>query len=477
MSTSSNLTLRAPFAVTGATRMSGPVLLLATVIWSLGSLAAKGEERRAGLHAESAKNSVPSARDLLGSPAIAPLAKQPHAKIIVDPPLAEQLANGIAVIQYRIENLRVMPVFGPEALAISPRIGHIHVTVDDAPWVWGVWHGTNGGEMILGPFPPGPHKVLFELENPIHEPIARRVVQFDVPQRTDSTSKRTQSTRNTPEVVPSASLPPAKFLVEAPLPDELARGLVIIKYRTENVQLLPVYGPAAAFVLPRIGHVHITVDDAPWHWADATGQPVVVNGLPPGPHKIRIDLVDANHQPLAQEVVKFDIAPRSVANNKPKVSTFEFSCNGNLKRPPVGYRKWVQIGTPLALHEGEAQEFHAVYMDPLTFTHFEKTGQIRDGAIVVKEASGVGSRESAAGKGYFMGEMTGLQASIKDSSRFKDEPGQWGYFDFGNKYPLRDEASKKPVAACNKCHADNAKTDWVFSQYYPVLRGATPHTN
>ena len=35
------------------------------------------------------------------------------------------------------------------------------------------------------------------------------------------------------------------------------------------------------------------------------------------------------------------------------------------------------------------------------------------------------------------------------------------------------EVSKNTVAACNQCHEDNAKKDdWVFSQYYPVLRAA-----
>ena len=55
-------------------------------------------------------------------------------RIVIDPPLADSLAHGRVVIQYRAENLRIVPVFGPNALDVSPRIGHIHVTVDDAPW-------------------------------------------------------------------------------------------------------------------------------------------------------------------------------------------------------------------------------------------------------------------------------------------------------------------------------------------------------
>jgi hypothetical protein len=35
----------------------------------------------------------------------------------------------------------------------------------------------------------------------------------------------------------------------------------------------------------------VTVDDATWHWADASGEPVIINGLAPGRHKILIQLV------------------------------------------------------------------------------------------------------------------------------------------------------------------------------------------
>ncbi len=56
-------------------------------------------------------------------------------KIVVDPPFAEPLSRGVVCIQYRSENLRIVPVFGPKALDVSPRIGHLHVAVDGAPWV------------------------------------------------------------------------------------------------------------------------------------------------------------------------------------------------------------------------------------------------------------------------------------------------------------------------------------------------------
>ena len=171
--------------------------------------------------------------------------------------------------------------------------------------------------------------------------------------------------------------------------------------------------------------------------------------------------------------------PPASAKSKDSASPVEFTAEGKLKQP-VGYRKWVYVGSPLTpndLNDGEASfpEFHAVYIDPESFAHYEKTGEYRDGTVLIKELSSVGPRKSPAGNGYNQGEFTGLETAIKDSKRFKDEPGNWGYFSFGHKYPLKKEVAKNAVASCNQCHEDNAaKTDRVFSQYYPVLRAAAP---
>ena len=158
----------------------------------------------------------------------------------------------------------------------------------------------------------------------------------------------------------------------------------------------------------------------------------------------------------------------------------EFTADGKLKQP-VGYRTWVYVGevvTPNDLNNGEATfpEFHSIYMDPESFAYYEKTGKYREGTVVIKELSSVGAKHAASGNGYFQGEFTGLEAVIKDSKRFKDDPANWGYFSFGHKYPLKSEAAKNAVASCSECHEQNAgkERDFVFSQYYPVLRAAAP---
>jgi hypothetical protein len=82
---------------------------------------------------------------------------------------------------------------------------------------------------------------------------------------------------------------------------------VFIQYRAENLRIVPVFGSGALDVSPRIGHIHITVDDAPWHFIDASGETVVVVGLPPGPHYIRFDLADPTHRIISSQTIHFDI--------------------------------------------------------------------------------------------------------------------------------------------------------------------------
>ena len=46
---------------------------------------------------------------------------------------------------------------------------------------------------------------------------------------------------------------------------------------------MSVCGKGALGVSPRIGHIHITVDDLPWHFVDASGETIILVGLQPDP--------------------------------------------------------------------------------------------------------------------------------------------------------------------------------------------------
>lgn len=119
--------------------------------------------------------------------------------------------------------------------------------------------------------------------------------------------------REASQFVPVANEPPAELSVDPPLAAALARGAVIIPYRTKHFRILPIFGTNALDVTPRAGHLHVSVDDLPWRWADAGGNgSVVVNGLPAGPHKILIELALPDHKVIAAQAVTF-VVPASPA--------------------------------------------------------------------------------------------------------------------------------------------------------------------
>ncbi|MCR8960311.1 DUF6130 family protein [Variovorax sp. S2] len=117
----------------------------------------------------------------LGRPApTLPIASESLAKLVVYPPLPEALARGVVIIQYRTENVRVIPVFGEGARGVSPRVGHLHVTVDDRP---GTWAHTSADPIIVVGLTPGVHKMLIEVADPTHKILTSATVLVTVPER------------------------------------------------------------------------------------------------------------------------------------------------------------------------------------------------------------------------------------------------------------------------------------------------------
>lgn len=100
-------------------------------------------------------------------------------------------------------------------------------------------------------------------------------------------------------VIATSAEPEAQLVIDAPLAAPLARGLVVLPFRTEHLKIVPVYGVAALGVVPRIGHLHISVDRASWHWLHSSDEPIVIQGLAHGSHQLTVELVDANHHRLA----------------------------------------------------------------------------------------------------------------------------------------------------------------------------------
>lgn len=107
-----------------------------------------------------------TAKEFRGSSPYVAVKNEPAPKLIVDPPLPEGVAIGVYWAQYRVENLRIVQVFGREARRISPRVGHLHVTVDDLPWWWA--DASDNNTVDIANLPAGKHKVRIQLVDSDH---------------------------------------------------------------------------------------------------------------------------------------------------------------------------------------------------------------------------------------------------------------------------------------------------------------------
>jgi hypothetical protein len=159
-----------------------------------------------------------------------------------------------------------------------------------------------------------------------------------------------------------------------------------------------------------------------------------------------------------------------------------FLPDGKVKLP-TGFRKWVFVGAPLTpngLNGGQAgfPEFHNVYVEQKNVDAYLKTGSFPEGTVIVKELTRVltpmfpdGSRTEPSGRGFFNGELNGIDMTVKDSKRFAKTNG-WGFFTFGHHpMPYDQTAAESSPAECASCHIANvAKTDMTWIQFYPLLR-------
>ena len=148
-----------------------------------------------------------------------------------------------------------------------------------------------------------------------------------------------------------------------------------------------------------------------------------------------------------------------------------FELSGTQLKRPEGFHEWVHVGTavtPDAMNNDSAPfpGFHSVYLDNASFTHWQSNGEFRDGAVLVKQLTSIGSTEEVSGKGYFMGDFGKLEVAVKSPSRFPDAPGHWAYYEFEGEEKW---ATLKANARCNACHQGAATHDFVFTEHYPIL--------
>lgn len=208
-----------------------------------------------------------------------------------------------------------------------------------------------------------------------------------------------------PSVIPVAGEAPPKLIVDQPLPGPLAaRGVVIIEYCAENVHLVPVFGPDALAVSPRVGHLHVRVDGASWVWAEASGNPVIIMGLAPGAHTVLFELNDANHHEIDKAIVTFEVPgarppqPQQPGSKRTELQRHDLSTPG---REMIQVRVDFDPGYAAPRHTHFGEEIINVLEGELEYEIGGKTYRVKAGDVlfvptgVVHTAKNIGSGNAA----------------------------------------------------------------------------------
>lgn len=70
----------------------------------------------------------------------------------------------------------------------------------------------------------------------------------------------------------------------------------------------PAAGGSHANIRSDRGHLHVTLDNQNWFWIHSNTDPIVIAGIPDGPHTVKLELVGNNHAPTGvSETVSFTV--------------------------------------------------------------------------------------------------------------------------------------------------------------------------
>src|ERR1700677_840411 len=88
---------------------------------------------------------------------------------------------------------------------------------------------------------------------------------------------------------------------------------------------MPVFGERTIDVSPRIGHLHIAVNDWPRHFVEVCDGTIILFGLINGSHKVQFYLADPTHKVMISQTVKFTVPNLGRGQRSQKLS-----CRGTL---------------------------------------------------------------------------------------------------------------------------------------------------
>lgn len=146
----------------------------------------------------------------------------------------------------------------------------------------------------------------------------------------------------------------------------------------------------------------------------------------------------------------------------------QFTPDGKLVRPE-GYRRWVYVSSGHGMSYSQGDDgsglFSNVFVNPSSYDYYLAHGTWPDKTIFVLELYSAASRGSINEHGSYQSNFMGLEAEVKDETRFADK---WAYFGFDG-FELSTSADTPSRNECWTCHEQNAAVEHSFVQFYPEL--------
>jgi hypothetical protein len=177
--------------------------------------------------------------------------------------------------------------------------------------------------------------------------------------------------------------------------------------------------------------------------------------------------------PIAVALV-FELSRRGLTQEPSRAAVPQYATDGKLVRPE-NYREWIYVSSGLGMNYGpvasDAPAFTNVFVAPAAYRRYLASGQWPDKTVFVLEEYSAASHRSINKQGSFQQSLLGVEAEVKDESRF---PENWAYFGFGTDGKT---ASKIPQDRCWSCHNQNGAVENSFVQFYPTLLGVAREKN
>jgi hypothetical protein len=173
--------------------------------------------------------------------------------------------------------------------------------------------------------------------------------------------------------------------------------------------------------------------------------------------------------------LKFPATAAAAADQSPFVGNFSLVDKaGNIAKPADYRDKYHELGTYFVL-DSAGNQMHNTYASPGAAEYFRKNGKFADGTVLVKEVFGTEHASMTTGDAHWASATKVWFVMMKDEKGRYTDSKLWG--DGWGWSLYKSDAPDKQVAVsykkdCLGCHIPAQKTDWIYTQGYPVLHSS-----